>query len=169
MCTWIPVAVSLKRSILHTLLCTGFVFYLIMYLGDLSQSALGEHSSHIPLSEYHNFSNQSPMIPCSWFQCLTAANNAAISIPFTGVFPCMRIYFRRDEFLAPELPSHRAGAFLNFNTYCLNAFWGHAYQLTFRAMTDVSPGFPTLQPTPTIIWPLHLGLADRGKVCSPWL
>ena len=69
MCTRIPVAVSLQRSILYPLLCAGFVFYLIMYLGDLSRSVLGEHSPHIPLSEYHNLSNQCPKTRCSWFQC----------------------------------------------------------------------------------------------------
>ena len=142
MCTWIPVAVSLNRSIRHTLPCTGFVFYSMMYLGDLCRSALGEHSLHIPLSGYWNLSDQSLAIPCSRCQRFAAASNAADQRSFRRRLSVYADLFPKGWILSPRT-AQRAGTFLNFNTYCLKAFWGHAYQLTFRATTDLSPGLPT--------------------------
>lgn len=95
-CARIPAAVSLTRSIPHILVCIVlfcFVLYLTVYLGDLSRSAVGEHSSHIPLSEYNHVSNPSLVAVMPSIQSFAAANNAAISVPFTGVFLCMLIYF----------------------------------------------------------------------------
>lgn len=140
-----------------------------MYLGDLCRSVLGEHSLHIPLSEYRNLSNQSLAIPCSRCQCFAAANNAADWYSFHRRLSVYADLFPKGWILSPR-NAQRAGTFLNFNTYCPNAFWGHAYQLTFRATTDLSLGFPRANANyyPTApSWPCWLGEKRVHRGCNP--